>query len=1284
MASAQIIGQDQDFEKVARLLNVQIEEAATRTTGYPVGNFYIRASDGHLMHNKGSSAAPNWMDNSAVQGIIAGNGLLVTNPTTAESFTIAADFETEVANLSALGTTASLGVSNKLLRADTRFAHGNLSGGTLHAVATTGTAGFMSSADKTKLDGIAAGAQVNQNAFSTMTGDSGSATAGAPTDSFKIEGSTYIDTVTSDVAGAAKTIVSFDATAFVTSTIASESFILNQDSVTQVGRFDIDGTGSMGFLVSGGGQFSGAVTFNDRIIQSETFTTNLIGIESVYTWNNAAIAFKGWSLNIVDTASSASSLLLNLAVGGAAKFKVDKSGNTTSTGRAIITRGTITADSPSITITETRNNGAVLFNGIYYDVTNTASVSGSLFIQLLENSVPKWEVTTDGDMAGRNAGFSGTLNVNDTLTVGNIAALGSAASTFLTHTAGLVQSRTAAQVLSDIGAAPASGSTSYIHNNTVQQASANYNIDGNGVIGGHLTVQTVKIWRGNSSVATNIAIGIEALMSNTIGASSTAVGYQALRDNTDGTYNTAFGYGTLKLNTTGVLNTALGAQALFKNTTGSYNLGVGVEALQNNLTGSNNTAVGPYDAMFTNTTGASNTALGYAVMYFNDSGSLNTAIGRDALYNNVSANNNVAVGYAAAQLGTGADNTNIGTIAGRDNVSGIRNVNLGSNAGKLSLGSRNINIGYNANSEVLGGSDQLNIGDTYFGNMGTWNDVGTVFTAFKIKVTDTASSALSLLLDAQVGGLSKFSVNKLGELVSTGATVNGILDVSDVATFTKTEGATTATSYLNVISGARPFDIAEFTVEDTTLKAQVIVNSQGLNLSTVFNAADGENRLDYYKARFTGTPATLAAVQSNDLINKTLHRGYDGSAYVVGAEMRVFVDGAVSAGSVPMGFSWWTRAAGGSVTSKMTLSSGGRFLVGSTVDDGVNALQITGSGIFTGSLTASIAALGSAASTFLTHTAGLVQSRTAAQVLSDIGATGTSRTLTMTGTANQVILSAGAQDLSADRTWTFSLPQSIATTSNVTFNNIIASGTLTVSTAGSTFAGGGSGTPAAIFGNTTGTSVVRIRGGAGSSRAIFFATGDTTRMEAILDNTAESGSNAGSNYHLRRYSDAGALLATGLFIRRSDGQVGINNTAPSFMLDVTGTGRYTGALTLDSTLAVTGVSTFTGRADHAGGMTVGGGGTITKILFGSATLDFPNTLAGAASDLTITVTGAAVGDTCSVGVPSGSMPAGADDAWYVPFVSAADTVTVRFKNMNAVTAINPASGTFTVFVFKTT
>lgn len=54
-----------------------------------------------------------------------------------------------------VSTTAAAGVSNAYARGDHQHAHSNLSGGSLHSAATTVSAGFMSAADKSKLDGLA-------------------------------------------------------------------------------------------------------------------------------------------------------------------------------------------------------------------------------------------------------------------------------------------------------------------------------------------------------------------------------------------------------------------------------------------------------------------------------------------------------------------------------------------------------------------------------------------------------------------------------------------------------------------------------------------------------------------------------------------------------------------------------------------------------------------------------------------------------------------------------------------------------------------------------------------------------------------------------------------------------------------------------------------------------------------------------------------------------------------------------------------------------------------------
>ncbi len=47
----------------------------------------------------------------------------------------------------------------------------------------------------------------------------------------------------------------------------------------------------------------------------------------------------------------------------------------------------------------------------------------------------------------------------------------------------------------------------------------------------------------------------------------------------------------------------------------------------------------------------------------------------------------------------------------------------------------------------------------------TWNNAGLTFSAIKMNVTDTASNAASKLIDLQVAGVSKFSVNKSGAVL---------------------------------------------------------------------------------------------------------------------------------------------------------------------------------------------------------------------------------------------------------------------------------------------------------------------------------------------------------------------------------------------------------------------------------------------------------------------------------------------------------------------------------------
>lgn len=86
---------------------------------------------------------------------------------------------TGLAAVATSGSASDLGTGTLPAARFNDTAHGNRAGGTLHAAATTGTAGFMSAADKTKLDGVATGA--NNYAHPNHSGDVTSAGDGATT-----------------------------------------------------------------------------------------------------------------------------------------------------------------------------------------------------------------------------------------------------------------------------------------------------------------------------------------------------------------------------------------------------------------------------------------------------------------------------------------------------------------------------------------------------------------------------------------------------------------------------------------------------------------------------------------------------------------------------------------------------------------------------------------------------------------------------------------------------------------------------------------------------------------------------------------------------------------------------------------------------------------------------------------------------------------------------------------------------------------------------------------------
>ena len=69
---------------------------------------------------------------------------------------------------------------------------------------------------------------------------------------------------------------------------------------------------------------------------------------------------------------------------------------------------------------------------------------------------------------------------------------------------------------------------------------------------------------------------------------------------------------------------------------------------------------------------------------------------------------------------------------------------------------------------------------------------------------------------------------------------------------------------------------------------------------------------------------------------------------------------------------------------------------------------------------------------------------------------------------------------------------------------------------------------------------VQVNGAAGNFRYTHFDTSGSDRFEVGVDNSAESGSNAGTNFYIARKSDAGAAIDSPLTINRATGIVALS------------------------------------------------------------------------------------------------------------------------------------------------
>lgn len=299
------------------------------------------------------------------------------------------------------------------------------------------------------------------------------------------------------------------------------------------------------------------------------------------------------------------------------------------------------------------------------------------------------------------------------------------------------------------GSIPA-GSGNYIQNTTSPQASSNFNISGDGTVGGSLFANFVNATEykiGGQRVmsnagASNMFVGAATGAANTTGSGNSFFGAFAGQANTTGDGNSFFGNLAGSSNTSGSTNSFFGWTSGLSNTSGTANSFFGFNAGNANTTGGENAFFGNR-AGEANTTGARNSFFGSAAGKLNNTGAANAFFGGVAGQSNTSGSNNSFFGESAGQANTsgqmnaffgtsaGAANTTahfnsiFGTFAGLTNSTGEHNSFFGFQAGRVSTGDNNSFFGSGA-----GQSNESGIFNAFFGSISGVNNTTGSFNTF--------------------------------------------------------------------------------------------------------------------------------------------------------------------------------------------------------------------------------------------------------------------------------------------------------------------------------------------------------------------------------------------------------------------------------------------------------------------------------------------------------------------------------------------------------------------------
>jgi hypothetical protein len=167
-----------------------------------------------------------------------------------------------------------------------------------------------------------------------------------------------------------------------------------------------------------------------KLQPTSALTTSIPAIDILQTWNDVSTAFSLIDANVIDTASSASSDLINVSVNSSPKFLVRKDGAlalNTGTIEAALTVAGVTEDTV-IYGSATWVNGSTVYTGIDLQITETSFATGSKLLNISGGTGKNFSIDALGEITSNVSFTSGAL---ETAVKVNVTDVSSAANSLL-------------------------------------------------------------------------------------------------------------------------------------------------------------------------------------------------------------------------------------------------------------------------------------------------------------------------------------------------------------------------------------------------------------------------------------------------------------------------------------------------------------------------------------------------------------------------------------------------------------------------------------------------------------------------------------------------------------------------------------------------------------------------------------------------------------------------------------------------------------------------------------